>query len=90
MSVHAGAAATPVVLVRKDPMGDIVARVPSWNDALLRLSLDPAQGGVTASVFISLYGDDSAFAAAPTQAALVEVVRRAFPEQSSELVVLES
>ena len=82
---------TPVVVMRRDPGGDIVACVPSWNDALLRISFDPARGGVTAGVFVSLYGAPSAFdSAPPTRDDLVEVMRRAFPEEAEEIVVMES
>jgi uncharacterized protein YndB with AHSA1/START domain len=82
---------TPVVVIRDDPGADIVACVPSWNDSLLRVSLYRTQGRTTADVFISLYGAPSAFGTAPpTRDDLVDIMRRAFPEQSSELVVMGS
>jgi len=92
MTVQASpATATPVVVIRSDPAGDIVARVPSWNDALLRVSLDPAPGGRIAGVFISLYGDASASESAPpTRDDLVAVMRRAFYDEDGEIVVMES
>ena len=84
-------AETPVTVVRKDNAGDIVARVPSWNDALLRVSLDPVPGGMIAGVFVSLYGDAVTFVSAPpTRDQLVDVMRRAFPAESGEIVVMES
>lgn len=92
MTVQAGAEAeADVVVVRRDPGGDLVARVPSWNDGLLRVSFDPAPGGTIAGVFISLYGAEAPFASAPPERDhLLDIMRRAFPEHSSECVVMES
>lgn len=46
----------PAVIVQREPPAGLVARVPLWNEALLRIWLDPASGGgAVVNVVLSTY-----------------------------------
>jgi hypothetical protein len=77
------------VIVQREPPADLVARVPLWNEALLRIWLDPAGGGgAVVNVVLSTYVGPTGRYIEEARPFLLRAFRDAFPG-SPDLQVFE-
>jgi hypothetical protein len=82
---------TALVPVRLDPPGDLVARVPAWNDAMLRIWCDPhGSDGSIVSLFLSFYGRTVDAERAEAKAALLAWMRQTLGAHDATVTVLET
>jgi hypothetical protein len=79
----------PVVIVHREPPAELVARVPLWNEALLRIWPDPARGGgAVVNLVLSRYAGPAGRYGDDANALLERAFRNAFAG-SPDLQVFE-
>jgi uncharacterized protein YndB with AHSA1/START domain len=77
--------------VRLDPPGDLVARIPAWNDAMLRIWCDPQPGnGSMISLFLSHYGNRIPQEEEAARARLLGALTSALGVRVEDATVLEA
>jgi uncharacterized protein YndB with AHSA1/START domain len=81
---------TELVPLRLDAPRDVVARVPDWNDALLRIWCDAQQDGSMVSLFLSHYGDPVGQESHEARVSLMEAMVAALDVAMEDITVLET